>query len=287
MKGASAMRSPLRAFVPPILLRMRVLAKDTIKLRQTQPQPCDATASAMVDQLNLAEVLRSKIYAQEWAAIEQEISKLQITDQAGGVNPGDRRALYYLIRHLRPRSILEIGTHIGASTAYICAALKRLQYEAPTEPFRLTTVDITDVNDPVSQPWRAYGSTYAPSELVERLGCASNVHFVTDSSLNYLANCNEHYDLIFLDGDHSAATTYQEIPAALQLLNPGGWIVLHDYYPNLKPLWSDGALIPGPYMATRRLQAEGANISVQPLGELPWPTKLNSRITSLAVLGRA
>jgi predicted O-methyltransferase YrrM len=281
------MRSPLRAFVPPIILRMRVLAKDTIKLHRTQPRLCDATASAAIDQLDLDELMRSPTYAQEWATVEQEMAKLGITDQAGGVNPGDRRALYYLIRQLRPRSILEVGTHIGASTAYICAALQRLQYETPATPFRLTTVDIADVNDPLTQPWRRYGSTHAPAELVQRLGCADKVRFVTDGSLNYLANCNERYDLIFLDGDHSASTTYQEIPAALQLLNPGGWILLHDYYPDLKPLWSDGALIPGPFMATKRLQAEGANIKVQPLGELPWPTKLNSKVTSLAVLGRA
>jgi hypothetical protein len=92
--------------------------------------------------------------------------------------------------------------------------------------------------------------------------------------------------LIFLDGDHSAATVYQEVPFALKRLRKNGIVLLHDYFPYLKALWSDGSVIPGPHIAIERLCSEGANLEVLPLGRLPWPTKLSSNITSLAVLTR-
>ena len=110
------------------------------------------------------------------------------------------------------------------------------------------------------------------------------VDFVTSNSLDYLSACRKKFDFIFLDGDHSAKTVYREIPIALGLLDSGGVILLHDYFPNLKPLWSDGSVIPGPFLATERLKHEAANVVVVPLGRLPWATKLQSNTTSLALL---
>jgi hypothetical protein len=40
-------------------------------------------------------------------------------------------------------------------------------------------------------------------------------------------------------------------------------------------------------LAVKRLVREQANVSVIPLGSLPWPTKLHSNVTSLAVLRAA
>jgi hypothetical protein len=77
---------------------------------------------------------------------------------------------------------------------------------------------------------------------------------------------------------------YQEIALALKLLNKNGILLLHDYFPNNMPLWSNGYSIPGPYLAVSRIISEETNLEILPLGELPWETKLNSRITSLAIL---
>ena len=76
------------------------------------------------------------------------------------------------------------------------------------------------------------------------------------------------------------------MPHALSALRPGGFILLHDYFPDFKPLWSDGVMKPGPDLAIQRLQKEGADIKVKSFGALPWPTKRNSNVTSLALLGR-
>jgi predicted O-methyltransferase YrrM len=97
----------------------------------------------------------------------------------------------------------------------------------------------------------------------------------------------EPYDLIFLDGDHRLKTVVAESPAALRRLRPGGFLLLHDFFPGLRPLWPDGKVIEGPQLAVRRLQRAGWRIDVRPLGDLPWPTKLGTARTSLALLGRA
>lgn len=246
---------------------------------------CDARRlTRTVTSANLGPAFRSDRVDEDWRAIENEPIVMGITEKAGGVNPGDRRAIYYLIRHFRPRTVLEIGTHIGASTMHIAAALRRAQEEDPEEAYRMTSVDIVDVNDRATTPWLDYGSCYSPAELAERLGLQDQISFVTAGSLDYLASCDEQYDFIFLDGDHAPSTVYQEIPSALQALRPEGIILLHDYFPQLQPLWSNRAVIRGPWLATERLRSEGAEFKVIPLGELPWPTKLDSQTTSLALL---
>ena len=202
-------------------------------------------------------------------------------DRSGGVNPGDRRALYTLINALQLQSVLEIGTHIGASTQYIARALARGGNGL------LTTVDIYDVNDPVRGAWRKAGLRQSPLSCAQSLGTAGRVRFMTRPALGYMREAADRFDFIFLDGDHRAGAVYTELAAALRLLNPGGVILLHDYYPGAVPLFSDGNIISGPYHALARAMNEEAALSVLPLGILPWPTKLGSHVTSLALVARA
>jgi predicted O-methyltransferase YrrM len=183
--------------------------------------------------------------------------------------------------------VLEVGTHVGASTVHIAAALAALQDENPAQRHHLTTVDIVDVNDRSAKPWLELGSKYSPAELVEQLGYSNFVTFKTQNSLDYLAQCDERFDFVFLDGFHTATHVLHEIPAALAKLAQGGYVLLHDYYPNQRPLWSNGHVERGPFLATEKLRASGAHIEVLPLGSLPWPTKVDSNVTSLALLGRS
>jgi predicted O-methyltransferase YrrM len=211
-----------------------------------------------------------------WLSVAQRIERAGLGHNCGGVNPGDRRAIAVLVTHLRPRKVLEIGTHIGSSTLTFAAALA-------TTNARITTVDIADVNDPVTRRWEKYGAPRSPAEIVSGL---APVTFVVDDSLSYLARTEEQYDFIFLDGSHLAATVYRELPLALQRLAPGGVLLLHDYFPEGRPLWENGEVIVGPYLAIRRLLKEGWPIKLVPLGRLPWSTKLGSNTTSLALVLR-
>jgi predicted O-methyltransferase YrrM len=236
------------------------------------------------DAESLRQVFLSKEVESEWPEVEREISSLDITEQAGGVNSGDRRAIYFLVRYFRSRSVLEVGTHIGASMLHITAALRRNRLQDQGKTHRATTVDIVDVNDEETQLWKAYGSRYSPKEMLGKMGAADLVTFVMQPSLEYFSICNQRYDFIFLDGDHAGRTIYQELLAALRLLDEGGVVLLHDYFPDLRPLWPDGVVISGPWLATTRLRSEGAALQILPIGKLPWPTKQGTKITSLAMV---
>jgi len=244
---------------------------------------CDTSALLSANKVDLSKIFNSEKIQSSWIQTKKEIDFFNIPDNAEGVNPGDRRAIYFLIRYFKPNSVLEIGTHIGASTVHIALAIRKNQLEDKTKPY-LKTLDIKDVNSISEKPWLQYGIKKSPFEMIRNLQCETFVEFLTDTSLNYFETNDEKFDFIFLDGDHSAKTVYKEIPLALKKLNKGGIILLHDYFPNGKPLWVNKSTILGPYLATERHIANGAPISIMPLGNLPWPTKLNSNTTSLALL---
>jgi predicted O-methyltransferase YrrM len=261
------------------------LSRDKKELNSIQRIGCDINNLRNKSDLSIQHLFESTEIENMWNDSKKEIDNFSIPDGSGAVNPGDRRAIYYLVSKLKPSSVLEVGTHLGASTLHIASALHRSQVKKG-ENANLVSVDIVDVNSTVTKPWLGYGSQYSPVEMVNQLGYGPFVSFVADASLNYAANCKQRFDFIFLDGSHSAANVYQEIPLALKLLKQNGVILLHDYFPAMKPLWSDGSVITGPYLATERFAKEGIHLVVLPLGELPWPTKLSSNITSLALLLR-
>jgi len=234
--------------------------------------------------VSLSNILNTNETNKIWPDAKKEIEQFNIANKTGGVNPGDRRAIYYLINAIKPTSVLEIGTHIGASTIHIASALHKNLDKS------MTTVDIVDVNSRTEHPWSKYGKFHSPAlestplQMVEKLSYSSFVDFVVNDSFDYMTSCKQTFDFIFLDGDHLATTVYREIPAALNLLNPNGVILLHDYFPEGKPLWSNGIVVPGPFLAVKRLINEGMSATVLPLGELPWETKCDSNVTSLALL---
>jgi predicted O-methyltransferase YrrM len=248
-----------------------------------KPVPCPTAALRHLSEADLRAFFPSEAITRDWNQDKETLTVLNLPELTGGVNRGDQRAIYYLIHALNPSSVLEIGTHIGCSTVNIALALKRVAATQGSPP-RLTTVDLLDVNDPTTKPWLGFQSGYSPQELVEKAGVGPFVSFARSDSLAFLANCQQRFDLIFLDGDHRERRVCQEIPLALHHLTEGGIILLHDYFPDEQPLWSNNRVVPGPYRATQRLLRHGARFVVHPLGNLPWPTKFDSCATSLAVV---
>lgn len=277
----------LKEYIYPLLVKYHFLIVliNRIKLHRIPVTSYDTSRFGSIGQISFGTIFNDNQYEKEWAFVKDMI--YSFPGRSGGVNVGDRRAIYCLIKYLQPKSVLEIGTHVGASTSIIACALMSLKPLGAGAMRSLVTVDIEDVNDHVSKPWQKFGSEYSPKEIMVQIECNKLVSFVTGNSIDYLLRCEHHYDLIFLDGDHSANVVYQEVSAASKLLVQGGFILLHDYYPNLQPLWTNGELKPGPWLATQRLKKEGMLIDVKPLRKLPWPTKMNSTVTSLALLGRA
>src|SRR5687767_6907932 len=202
------------------LVGFLILLKEKAALSRLARTPADTSAlSRSIDQNKLREIFASRDLGREWPEVAHEIASFSIPESAGGVNAGDQRAIYYLIRYLRAGSVLEVGTHIGASTVHAIAAVRKNCPEDPRHSGRLTTVDICDVNDPVRRPWLKWGSQFAPKEMAAKMGASSWVMFAAKPSLEYFSASDEKYDFIFLDGDHGATTVYQEIPAALGRLN--------------------------------------------------------------------
>jgi predicted O-methyltransferase YrrM len=240
--------------------------------------PVNAAALAILDPSQIAAIFHSHPIDQQWNAIAPTLEDLcQIEDlKTGGVNPGDRRALFYVIKAFGPTSILEIGSHVGASTVHISAAM--------ATGSRLVTLDTHDVNDGPSAYWRSFGLQRSPRQMLSELNNDLDVRFVKSDSITFLKKTELRFDLVFLDGDHSKETVLQEVPKSLGVLNKNGVILLHDYFPDGKPLWSDGSVIFGPFDAMEELQMQDARLRVVPFGALPWATKLGSHITSLAMV---
>jgi len=262
------------------------IRRHTKRLMSVPSLQCDAAKLRSARETDPQEMLRSSSAERLWHNFRDRLAAFAIPDGTGGVNPGERQAIFYLISALKPSSVLEVGTHIGASTVHISSALAATQ-EQTRKPVRLVSVDISDVNDGQAKPWLKHGGTKSPKQMIRELGHEGFVEFVVDSSLNYLERSANRFDFIFLDGDHAPDVVYKEIPAALKVLNENGVILLHDYYPDMKPLWSVDSVIPGPFLATRRLATEGADLVVIPFGSLPWPTKLQSNASNLALVLRA
>lgn len=275
-------------------------------LKSLLPQPCinaarrvrDASGLARVPRLDFARADLRAISADDLAAIwsDSDIEASWQSDHSAitdymvaksfydGINPGDRQAVYKMVRAFGPKSMLEVGTHIGASTMYVARALK-----ANGDAAALTTVDIVDVNA-IDGPWVQAGLAQKPQDNLDALECGDDVAFVSQRSQVFLKQAQREgrkFDLIFLDGGHEASTVYQELSLALPLLNAGGTIIMHDYYPYGRALFPNGSVIPGPVSAVDRVLKENPDLlHVLPLGDLPWETKEGVNATSLAVLSK-
>jgi predicted O-methyltransferase YrrM len=276
--------------IPRLLPKSKLLERQIRSERQelaaTAPQKGDPQWLLSAQDTRVEEWLHADL-ASDWEKVAAMLDPIRFGSRSGAVNPGDQRALYYIARSVRGTSILEVGTHVAASTGILALALRHNTAQSPGTTPRLTTVDIMDVNDPVRGAWKRIGCDQSPTQFMRSIKVDDIVKFVTQPATDYLNSGQEKFDVIFLDGDHSASGVYREIPAALRLLNPGGVILLHDYFPGLQPLWADGAVVPGPQLAVERLRDEKLAVTVKPLGALPWPTKQGSNVSSLAMLCRA
>ena len=120
--------------------------------------------------------------------------------------------LYGLVRAVKPRRILELGTNIGYSAAAMGSALDANQYDlAPGQvaaPGKLITIDITDMG---------------AAKTCTKLGIKS-VEFIKANSLDY--EPSGPFDLIFLDTLQELLEP--ELKRYEKWLEPNGWFLVHD-----------------------------------------------------------
>lgn len=282
MPKAHGLKQLAKALIPASVLSKAAATRDLVRLATSPQLSFDSSHLRSSKILQLADIFGSKDISASWELDGRVIKNLYGNeDRMGGVNPGDGRALYYLIMALKPKNVLEVGTHIGASSLHIARALKRLNQGG-----KIISIDIVDVNDSQRGAWKELDLPKSPRELARDLECLDYLEFHTGACLDLMRGNSERYDCIFLDGDHRARAVYQEVSEALSILATDGVILLHDYYPGAKSLYPDNATIGGPFYALKRIKKENPSIDVLPLGNLPWPTKQGTNATSLALVAR-
>ena len=111
--------------------------------------------------------------------------------------------LNLLVRELRPRRVLELGTFTGYSTLWMAAALP--------EGGRLDTLEINDeLEDLIREAFR-------------RAGVEDRVRLVIGDALDILPMVDETYDLVYIDANKRDYVAYYQ--ATIDLVRPGGLIV--------------------------------------------------------------
>ncbi len=113
------------------------------------------------------------------------------------------RVLKMLVRMIRPKNILEIGTFSGYSA--ICLA------EGLEEGGIVYTFEINDEQEDFTRPW------------IEQSAVADKIRFIIGDAMTEAPKLGVEFDMAFVDGDKR---TYMEsYEMVLSLLRPGGFIL--------------------------------------------------------------
>ena len=113
------------------------------------------------------------------------------------------RLLKMLVKMIRPKNILEIGTFSGYSALSMAEGLD--------EGGRLYTFEINDEMEDFTRPW------------IEGSPWADKIEFIIGDALQEAPKLDIEFDLAFMDGDKR---TYQDCyEMVMSILKPGGFIL--------------------------------------------------------------
>jgi predicted O-methyltransferase YrrM len=151
------------------------------------------------------------------------LSKTQRLKKEPEISPGDHgfemfndagtevevsEFLYSFVRLIKPEKILETGTHLGVSTAYMAQAC------ADNDKGGVVTFEI------IPQHWSNAQQT------LREVGVSQLVNFRLQASLEYTPPVGTVYDLLFLDSEPHLR--FNEFVKYWDYLRPGGYIIIHD-----------------------------------------------------------
>ena len=144
--------------------------------------------------------------------------------------------IHALVRNIRPRVVVEVGTYLGVSTHWIASALQ--------ENGDGGVIHCFDNFGPIHKgEWRdaemLEGRLAWVRERLTKAGLIDHARFYPgDSSTQIVAErsmlrLDGGVDLAFIDGDHSVPGACKDLWAVEPALNTGGYVLLHDTYPEL------------------------------------------------------
>lgn len=135
------------------------------------------------------------------------------------------RLLKMLVRMIRPKTILEVGTFSGYSAISLAEGLE--------EGGRLYTFEINDEMEDFTRPW------------IEGSPVADKITFIIGDALTEAPKLGIEFDMAFIDGDkRTYRDTYEMV---MSVLRPGGFIVADN------TLW-DGHVVDEAYDRDRQTQ---------------------------------
>lgn len=133
------------------------------------------------------------------------------------------RLLKMLVRMIRPKNILEVGTFSGYSAICLAEGLDR--------GGMVYTYEINDELEDFTRPW------------IEGSSVADRIRFIIGDALTEAPKLGVEFDMAFIDGDKRTYIDTYEM--ALNLLRPGGFILADN------TLW-DGHVLEKPRPSDRQ-----------------------------------
>lgn len=133
-------------------------------------------------------------------------------------SPEGKLLLYALVRLLRPRRVIEIGTALGHSTSWLAAALRDVGNGT------LVTVDN------YGQTWGGISKNdQAARARVGAAGGAMIVEYVRSNSIRYMREQPDRsVDIVYVDGDHSFKVATGDIRQAMRVATK--LVIVHDTF---------------------------------------------------------
>lgn len=128
----------------------------------------------------------------------------------GTGKPGERAALFALVRVLQPDLVIECGTNWGCSTTQFLSAMRE------NKKGRVQSVDIRNRTE-----GRPIGARIPP-------GLKDRWQFQRADAAEWLAKDDAPLTFVFEDTDHTTETTRRICEAARKRLAPRGWLIVHD-----------------------------------------------------------
>lgn len=153
--------------------------------------------------------------------------------------------LFSLVRNIRPRTVIEVGSFLGVSTIWIAAALDEIGDE-PNESGDAqgrmgALVSIDDFSPVQETEWRKASLSENREQVVrghiEEAGLTHRVHLEKGISWEVLPSIREELratggvQLALLDGDHGAEGLRKDLIELEPVLVTGGYVIVHDTIP--------------------------------------------------------
>ncbi|MEL6795777.1 MAG: class I SAM-dependent methyltransferase [Planctomycetota bacterium] len=160
------------------------------------------------------------------------------------ISPEAGLLLFSLVRNIRPRTVVEVGSFIGVSTIWMAAALNDIGDESKASgdeqgrPGRIHAIDRFD--DLLENEWRKSAITDRRRLIESNLdsaGVRERVELHGGTSWDVLPTLHDSLrsaggaHLALLDGDHSAEGLRKDLIALEPVLVTGGYAIVHDTIP--------------------------------------------------------